>query len=319
MAVIDMPLEELKQYKGISPCPADFDIFWQDSLDEMKSVDAQTQITKADFQTSFADCYDMYFTGVRDTRVYAKLLIPKGKKNCPAVLCFHGYTGSSGDWIQYLSYAAQGFVVAAMDCRGQGGKSQDSGGLNQTIIREHITRALNDEPRNSSFRNIFLDTAQLADIVSKLDEVDPNKLAAKGGSQGGALTIACSALANDLIKKAVSALPFLSDYKRVWEMDMRTGAYMEIWDYFRRFDPLHENEDEVFNSLGYIDVQNFARWVKADVLMALSLRDDVCPPSTQFAVYNKITSNKQMQLYHDFGHEGLPLMEDKTFTWLSTM
>ena len=47
---------------------------------------------------------------------------------------FHGYRGNSGDlprlfwgWTDKLGYAAAGFTVAAMDCRGQGGLSEDSG------------------------------------------------------------------------------------------------------------------------------------------------------------------------------------------------
>ena len=41
---------------------------------------------------------------------------------------------------------------------------------------------------------LFLDTAQLARIVMALPYADENRVAATGGSQGGALTIACAAL-----------------------------------------------------------------------------------------------------------------------------
>jgi cephalosporin-C deacetylase len=44
--------------------------------------------------------------------------------------------------------------------------------------------------------------------------------------------------------------------------------------------------------------------------------DDICPPSTQFAAYNKMTCKKNMVLYPDFGHEGLPGAGDKTFEFL---
>ena len=39
--------------------------------------------------------------------------------------------------------------------------------------------------------------------------------------------------------------------------------------------------------------------------------DSVCPPSTQFAAYNKITSKKSMLIYPDFAHENLPGAPDK--------
>ncbi|MNI33520.1 Cephalosporin-C deacetylase [compost metagenome] len=41
-----------------------------------------------------------------------------------------------------------------------------------------------------------------------------------------------------------------------------------------------------------------------------------CPPSTQFAAYNKIKSKKQYEIYPDFGHEGLPGFSDKTLQFM---
>ncbi|MHB0946647.1 MAG: acetylxylan esterase [Sedimentisphaerales bacterium] len=316
MAVVDMPLEELKLYKGKNPRPADFDKYWEKALAEMNSVNPKPAITKADFKCSFADCFDMYFTGVNNAKIYAKLLKPKNKTKCPAVLCFHGYTGASSQWVDYLAYAAQGFVVAALDCRGQAGKSQDTTQITGTTSHGHIIRGLDDSPEKLAFRQIFLDTAMLAKIVAGLDEVDEKRMAAMGGSQGGGLTLACAALVPG-IKKAAPMYPFLCDYKRVWEMDLGTGAYIELKNYFRWFDPQHKNEDQIFNKLGYIDIQHLAKRIKAEILIGVGLRDDICPPSTQFAAYNKMKCKKQMLIYPDFGHEGLPGFNDIAFQWLS--
>ena len=41
-------------------------------------------------------------------------------------------------------------------------------------------------------------------------------------------------------------------------------------------------------------------------MMGVGLMDTICPPSTQFAAYNKITAKKSLVIYPDFGHEGLP-------------
>ena len=38
--------------------------------------------------------------------------------------------------------------------------------------------------------------------------------------------------------------------------------------------------------------------------------DTICPPSTQFAAYNKITAPKEMAIYPDFGHENYPGFDD---------
>jgi cephalosporin-C deacetylase len=250
---------------------------------------------------------------VRGARIYAKLLIPEQiAKPAPALIQFHGYSANSGDWAEKLNYVAAGFVVAAMDCRGQGGRSEDSGGVIGNTLRGHFIRGLDDEPDNMLMRHIFLDTAQLAGIVMELPEVDETKVGVMGGSQGGALAIACAGL-ESRIAKVESYYPFLSDYKRVWEMDLDLEAYDEWRQYFRRFDPLHQKEEEVFARLSYVDVQNMAERITGEVQMGITLLDAICPPSTQFAVYNKITSPKHLNIYYDFGHEYLPGQADLAY------
>lgn len=317
--VFDLPLEELKTYQGRNPRPDDFDAFWERGLAEMRATDPGVQLVPAEFQTSFAECFHLYFTGVRGARVHAKLLQPKhGSALHPAVLMFHGYSGNSGDWSSKLGYVAQGFTVAALDVRGQGGLSEDVGGVKGSTLHGHIVRGLDDNPDNMLFRHIFLDTARLARIVMDLPNVDENRVGATGGSQGGGLTLACAAL-EPRIRRLAPVYPFLADYQRVWEIDLDVDAYAELRQYFRLFDPLHRQENGIFEKLGYIDVQHLAPRIQGQVLMSVGLMDEICPPSTQFAVFNKITSLKSVLVYPDFGHENLPGNEDAIFEFMSAL
>jgi cephalosporin-C deacetylase len=185
-----------------------------------------------------------------------------------------------------------------------------------TTFRGQIIRGLDDpDPRQLLFRQIFLDTAQLARVVMGFAEVDAARVGAMGGSQGGALTLACAAL-EPRIKRAAPVFPFLCDYQRVWEMDQAKDAYDELRIWFRMFDPLHAREQEIFTKLGYIDCQHLAPRIKAEVLMYTGLMDSICPPSSQFAAYNKITSRKNVVIYPDYGHEGLPGESDRTFNFM---
>ena len=317
--LFDMPLEQLKTYQGANPRPDDLDEFWDQSVQEMRAVDPQVERTAADFQTPFARCSHLYFTGTGGARIHAKLLEPvDAPAPHPAVLMFHGYSASSGNWIDKLGYAAMGYTVAAMDCRGQGGLSEDVGGVVGTTYRGHIVRGLGGPSEKMLYRQIFLDTAQLAGIVMAMDDVDAGRIGAQGGSQGGGLTLACAALAPE-IKLAAPNFPFLCDYRRVWDLDLAKGAYFELSEYFRKFDPLHEREEEIFHQLGYIDVQHLAPRIVARVQMAVALMDTVCPPSTQFAAYNKIKGDKSLEIYPDFGHEQLPGRPDRVFQFMSDL
>ena len=316
MPLLDKPLHELKEYRGINPRPGDFDAYWDKALKELDATKPNVEMKPVDVLGNInAELFDLYFTGVGGARVYAKYLRPKGATKAPAVLQFHGYSASSGDWSDKLNFVSQGFAVAALDCRGQGGLSEDNSQVVGNTREGHLIRGLDGPPEKLLYRQIFLDTAQLARIIMSQPEINPDRVASMGGSQGGALALVCAAL-EPRIRLTASVFPFLSDYRRVWEMDLAKDAYNDLKQYFRRFDPFHERSDEIFTKLGYIDIQFLAQRIKADVLMGITLMDNICPPSTQFATYNKIVSKKESLIFRDFGHEGLPIMSDRIFKFM---
>lgn len=317
MAVFDLPLSELARYRGRNPRPADFDAYWTEALAELDRTPAQPKLQPSGECTSkSAECLDLTFQGVGGVQLYAKYLRPKGAKACPAVLLFHGYSAHSGDWFDKLAWVQEGFCVAALDCRGQGGKSNDNFPVHGTTLRGHIIRGLSSEdPRELAYRRMFLDTVQLARVVMAFPEVDAGRVGCFGESQGGALTLACAAL-EPRIRRAAPVYPFLCDYQRVWEMDLARDAYEELRYYFRSFDPQHLRVNETFTRLGYIDCQHLAPRIRARVLMFTSLMDTVCPPSSQFAAYNRVTAEKEMKIYPDFGHERLPGQYDQVLAFM---
>jgi cephalosporin-C deacetylase len=153
------------------------------------------------------------------------------------------------------------------------------------------------------YRSLYLDTVQITRIVMDFPEVDKKRVGVTGGSQGGGLTLACASL-EPRIKYVAPVFPFLSDFKRVWDMDLDLDAYKELRTYFRQYDPHHKN---------------LVNRIKGKVLMAITLLDNICPPSTQFAAYNRITSEKKNILYYDYGHEHLPGMDDYIFSFFMEM
>lgn len=317
--LFDMPLEELESYQGTNPRPDDFDAYWDRGLAEIQDLNPQVELVPAEFQASCARCSHLFFTGTDGARIHAKLIQPSGATEPhPAVLMFHGYSGNSGDWVDKLGYAALGYTVAALDCRGQGGLSEDAGGVPGWTLRGHIIRGLDGEPDQLMYRHIFLDTAMLARIVMEMPDVDERRVGATGNSQGGGLTLACAAL-EPRIRRAAPVFPFLCDYQRVWEIDQARDAYAELQEYFRKFDPLHERQADLFHRLGYVDVQHLAPRIQGEVLMGVGLMDTVCPPSTQYAAYNKITAPKSTVLYPDFGHEALPGHPDRIYRFLAEL
>ncbi len=320
MPTIDMSLKKLEEYRGSSPRPIDFDRYWERALaelDELETHGFDPEWRESTFRVPFAECSDLYCAGVRGARLHARCVFPVDTaRPAPAIFRFHGYTGSAGDWSSLLPYAAAGIAVVALDVRGQGGESTDPGGLPGNTQRGHIVRGIEGEPDDLMYRQIFLDTATVVRLVAALPSIDSGRLGAYGASQGGALTLACAAL-DRRIGHAWAVYPFLSDYRRVWDLEAGDSAYEEIRHWLKRRDPRHDRIDEFFGRLGYIDVQYLAERIEGEVVMVTGLMDEICPPSSQFAAYNRLGSvrSKRMILYPDFGHEDLPDQADMALQW----
>ncbi len=341
MSQIDMPRDQLESYFGCSPRPEDFDEYWAKALEALDRHEQESgysaAYTRAEIPISSADCYELYFTSVGGARIHARLAIPRSadRRPVPALLKFHGYTMNAGAWSRLLPYAAEGFAVAAMDVRGQGGESTDPGisapatsmtvddtspqrrgGMAGPTVRGHIIRGVESGPGALFYRSVYLDTVALARVVASLDEVNEGQLGTFGASQGGALALACAAL-EPRVRHTVSIYPFLCDFRRSHEMETGGSAYEEIRHYFKRRDPRHEFVDAFFHTLGYIDVQYLAERIRGTVRMLTGLQDEACLPSTQFAAYNRMACEKEVIVYPDFGHDDLPDADDLTLTYFN--
>ena len=320
MPLVDMPLRDLNEYRGTNPRPADFDEFWERAMAEMHAVDPKLEIIPAKFKFPVVDCFDLYFIGTGGAKIHGKMWRPKKLKNkTPLQIVFHGLGGNAGDWTANLAMAAGGFTVVGMDCRGQKGYSEETGSrTGNTQGSSFFTRGLLDGPEHLYYRNVYLDTAQLAELTMNFDWIDRSRAAVSGESQGGGLALVCAGLVRGL-NRIAPTFPFLCDYRRIWDMDLAVAAYHDIRDYLRVYDPRHERIDEFFYHLGYIDAQFFAERITAEVLMQTGLMDNICPPSTQFAAYNKIKSSKRVIFYPDFGHEALPHSGEIIYDYLLQM
>lgn len=320
MPAIDLKKDDLLTFQGRTPRPVDFNQFWEEGIARLEAVEEALKLEPAFVEVPGVSCFHLTFKGAGGAEIYAKYLksdVPGSGR--PTLLVFHGYRRSSPSWSNLLQYVCAGFDVMAMDCRGQGGRSQDTGGVLGTTHSGHFIRGLDDPDKHHMLMHmIMLDTVRLAQIAAGMDGRGNVPVAVLGASQGGGLALACAALVPK-IRRVVAICPFLCDYQRVWEMDLGDTAYAELREYFKMFDPRHEREQEIFTKLGYIDVQHLAPRIQGEVLLMTGQMDTTCPPSAQYAAYNRICAPKQALLYPDYGHEVAPDMEDMALRFLLPM
>lgn len=318
MPILKNQMHELESYMGTNPLPEDFDEFWNERIREAYAKPLRYRLEQSEvIGCDTCNFFDLWFEGIDGGELYGKYIRPKTQSNLPLVLQFHGYPGATRGWFEYASFAGMGYAHLSMDCPGQGGQSEDRGGYRGTTVGGHIVAGLDGPPERMYYVKTFQDTCLLARIGCELDGIDTRRIYVNGASQGGGLGIACVALNPGIVKKAAILYPFLSDYKRVWELDADQVAYEGLRYYSRWFNPMGEHTDTMFYKLGYIDVHNLAHMVHAKVLFGTGLRDEICPPETQYAVYNNLHCAKEHHLFPDFGHEEIQAFDDLLFSFFA--
>ena len=188
-----------------------------------------------------------------------------------------------------------------MDCRGQNGQSQDTALYPEGHHLGWMSAGIRD-PRTYYYRNVYADAVRALEVLARRDETDPARLAITGVSQGGGLTLAVAALSRKPTL-ALADIPFLCDFRR--SINIATaGPYPEITGFLRSFPHLYE---QAIRTLSYFDCLNLAPWIACKTVISNGLWDDICPPSSIYAVYNHITAEKQMEVYpfhkHDVAYE----------------
>lgn len=317
MPAKDMSLEQLKQYNGSSPCPGDFWDFWDRQKKRAWDCPLRYRLEKAEIpSTERIEFYDLWVEGVNGDDIHAKYIRPVREDKIPVALQFHGYPGAARGWFELSSLAGAGYAVLVMECTGQGGSSFNEGKRAGTMSSDHIVMGLDGPVENMYYVEMFLNTCLMVRIALDLPEINAGRIYVNGASQGAALGLVCTALNPAYIKRCIALYPFLSDYKRAWDMDRDLIVYDGLRYYGRYFDPAGVRRDEMFMKLGYIDVQNFVERITCPVLFGTGLLDDICPPSTQFAVYHKIRAPKRHFIFPEYSHEEIGYFDDVILEFL---
>ncbi|MBO3745396.1 acetylxylan esterase [Streptosporangiaceae bacterium NEAU-GS5] len=301
---VDMPLDQLREYRPDRPEPADFDGFWSRTLAEARKFDLDPVFTEIDTGLTRIRCYDVTFNGFGGHPIKAWLLAPRDAAGpLPTIVEFIGYNGGRGLPHEWTLWPSAGWATFVMDSRGQGGgwRASDTpdpvGGTGPQTSGKLTVGVL--DPDDYYYRRLYTDGVRAVEAARSHPLVDPDRLSVGGGSQGGGLSMAVSALVPGL-RHAFIDVPFMTHIRRA-AVITDEDPYGELG----RFLSVNRTlTDRVFATLDHFDGLNFAARNQTPALFSVGLRDGITPASTVFAAYNLYAGPKDIRVYPFNAHEG---------------
>jgi cephalosporin-C deacetylase len=300
----DMPLEQLRMYLPPREEPPDFDTFWQQTLAETRGFPVNAVFEPVDYGLRTVETFDVTFNGYGGQPIKGWLLLPRQRKApLPCLVEYIGYGGGRGFPYDWLVWSSAGYAHLVMDTRGQGSAWQqghtpdpEPDGSNPHYPG-FMTRGILD-PHTYYYRRVLADAARAVDTARSHPDVDAERIAVTGHSQGGGIAVAIGGLEPG-VSVIMPDAPFLCHYRHATEI---TDAmpYYEI----TRYCQVHRDKvDTVFETLSYFDGVNFSARSSARALFSVALMDQTCPPSTVFAAYNHFAGPKDIRVYQYNDHD----------------
>ena len=268
---------------------SDLEEFWAGSLKELAAVAPEYELIKQEVKEGADhELYEVVMRSFGGARVRGWLQLPLTDGPHPALLRVPGYTQN----MRPLDSANEA-VVFSFNIRGHGRSTDDVPG--QPV--DYWVRGLDDRD-TYYYRGAYLDCVRAVDFLCSRGDVNTDQIAIWGASQGGGLAFATAAL-DERIDLCVSDIPWLCDWKNYLELAGKNDEE-EIMAWLRA--KPERTPESTLKTLSYFDTMNLAHRIKCPTLMGVGLQDSICPPSTSFATYNRITAPRDYRIYEDSGH-----------------
>jgi len=286
--------------------PEDFKDFWDKTKKELTGVKPKYVVKKSvEYSTNTIDVYEVEMRSLDSVRVRGWYSAPKKEGRFPALIRMIGYSGSNMPVTDI-----EDFAVLSFNIRGHGNSKDDV----NPGFPQYITSGIENKEQYI-YRGAYMDCVRAVDFICSRAEVDSNRIGVYGGSQGGALSIATAAL-DKRIKVCAPHVPFLSNFRYYFQIN---NFPREIFENYLKNTP-DMTWEKVYSVLDYFDIKNLAPWVSCPVFMGIGMKDQVCPPATNFAAYNNIGSKKkQVFVFANYGHAVPNKQHQKELEWLRKM
>jgi cephalosporin-C deacetylase len=273
--------------------PDDFEAFWDDVLRQAAAIPLNAELVADPLRTSDdVEVFQVYWDSLEHVRIAAWYCRPARRADrTAAIMLLPGY---QMDPPIPKEWARKGYLALSVAPRGKlRSHRQFNPGYPNLLTHNIVDR------HTYAYRGFYVDTWRGIDFLLSRPEVDPARIGVTGSSQGGGLTITTAAMRPE-VRAAAAGAPYLCGFMDAIELT-HTYPYEEINDYLRAWP---ERRAQVEETLAYFDGINFADRITCPIVVNIGLQDNVVPPETGHALFERIAAgDKRLYPYDGHGHE----------------
>lgn len=239
-------------------------------------------------------------------RFHAFLALPiQGEapaKPWPVLVTTPGYGGRQ-QGLQ-LGESQRGYAILQVFPRSQG----ESTALWRIDGPDKLTWRL-DRPEGAYYQGAYADVMRGIDFARSHIELDGERIALVGTSQGGGIALAVGAL-DPRVRAVVAHVPFLCNFR----LAARTSGSLVQ----RLLTQAGRLDERALRTLDFFDPLHLAADLKSPVLVSAGGRDDTCPAATIQSVVDRLPGRRTLTFYPDLPHTSSVDFYNLTWSWLET-
>ncbi len=294
---------DFKNYKPASTRPEDFKAFWQAALAESAALPLDAKLTAIpEKSTAKVEVFKVNYATLAGRRIYGWYARPKVPGKYPVQIRYPSsgiYPVAAPEMFEdrcSLWIMIHGFDVdlSNMPKEAEPGKNYWTAGI--------------ETPQTSMWRTIYMSLVRAVDFVLAQPEVDAERLAVVGGSQGGGLSLVAAGL-DPRIKFC------MTHHSGLGRLDWTVKYEPGYWPFNLSVKPKGQTEEQFLKTLSYFDAANFTADIQCPVYAEFGLMDSVTAPGNQICAVAHIRHGQLLLVcspwaMHGGGSRDAALAED---------
>lgn len=288
------PFDIFISHMPVSDRKDDFVTFWQHSIAEVRAISLDTEMVHDKKQSNKQfQVHSVRFRSHLRSQTSGTLYIPTKKKKPPVIIHVHGYNEAPFCAIQHLSPEAAHFCITL-----RGHDLIDWQDPERTGSPGYMTENITD-PDTYYVKSIFLDVMRSVDMLRLVKDINCAKIGIHGRGFGAAAAIFTAAFSDRIAALVLDSPLFLELplFQNLSESDVTS----EINDFIAQSTGRGQKK-KIKDNLTYYDALNFVDRVKCDVVQIAGFKDTFAPPQCAFGFFNRLTTDKSMEIYPEQGH-----------------